>query len=259
MIILISAAFLIGAMLFLSRIRKMTPKVRKVAGLTAIEESIGRCTEMGRPIHYAVGRSSLTGPSAAETIAGLSLLGHVAKLSAQYGVRLIFTNQLPEVQPLAEDIVKQGFLAAGKPEIYNSQNVRFLSSFAMAYTSGAIGVMYREKIAANFMLGGWYAESLTLAETGFNLGAIQVAGTTQVAQLPFFATVCDYVLIGEELLAAAAYVSEDKVQLGSMVGQDFVKVVAILLIALGAILRTLGVDALYNLFRLEGGKWIGEV
>lgn len=250
MIILIVATFLICTLLLLSKKGKITPKIRKVAGLTAIEESIGRCTEMGRPIHFAVGRSSLTSPSAAETIAGLSILGHVAKLAAQYNVRLIFTNQLPEVQPLAEDIVRQGFLAAGKPEIYDSQNVRFLSSWAMAYTSGAIGIMHRERVAANFMLGGWYAESLTLAEAGFNVGAIQVAGTTQVAQLPFFATVCDYVLIGEELLAAAAYVSEDRVQLGSVVGQDYVKLIVLFLVAFGALLQTLGIDALYRMFRL---------
>jgi hypothetical protein len=229
---------------------KVRPKIRKVAGLTAIEESIGRCTEMGRPIHYAVGRSPLTGANAAETIAGLSLLGHVSKLAARYGVSLIFTNQLPEVQPLGEDIVRQGFVAAGKGHLYDPRNVRFLSSYAMAYTSGAIGIMDREKIAANFMLGGWYAESLILAEAGFNQGAIQVAGTTQFAQLPFFVTVCDYVLIGEELLAAAAYVSDDPVQLSSLVGQDFMKLIAIFLILVGALLSTVGVADLYNLFRL---------
>lgn len=250
MIILVAATLLICTFLFAGKKGMKIPEIRKVAGLTAIEESIGRCTEMGRPIHFAVGRSSLTTPSAAETLAGLSILGHVAKLAAQYNVRLIFTNQLPEVQPLAEDIVKLGFLAAGKPELYDLQNVRFLSSWAMAYTSGAIGIMYRERVAANFMLGGWYAESLTLAEAGFNLGAIQVAGTTQIAQLPFFATVCDYVLIGEELLAAAAYVSEDQVQRASIVAEDYLKFVVLLLVALGALLQTAGINTLVKLFSL---------
>ena len=248
--ILVVGVMLIVGVLILAKKGKLSPKIRKVPGLTAIEESIGRCTEMGRPVHFAVGRSSLTSPNAAETIAGLSLLGHVAKLAAQYGVELIFTNQLPEVQPLGEDIVQQGFVASGKGEQYDSKNVRFLSSFAMAYTSGAIGIMHREKIAANFMLGGWYAESLIMAEAGFNQGAIQVAGTTQFAQLPFFITVCDYVLIGEELLAAAAYVSEDQVQLGSLVGQDFMKLIAIFLVLAGALLSTVGLSDLARLFRL---------
>ena len=39
-----------------------------------------------------------------------------------------------------------------------------------------------------------------LSETGFDAGAIQVAGTAMVSQIPFFIAACDYTLIGEEIL-----------------------------------------------------------
>ncbi len=31
------------------------PELYKVAGLDALDEAIGRCTEMGRPVHFAPG------------------------------------------------------------------------------------------------------------------------------------------------------------------------------------------------------------
>ncbi len=62
-----------------------------------------------------------------------------------------------------------------------------------------MGMLSGEKTASNIMLGGYYAESLMFAEAGATYGNIQIAGTASVAQIPFFVTTCDYVLIGEEL------------------------------------------------------------
>jgi hypothetical protein len=110
-----------------------------------------------------------------------------------------------------------------------------------AYTAAVTGTMVRERPAANFLIGSFYAESLLLAETGQASGAIQIAGTAEVAQLPFFVCACDYTLIGEELYAAGAYLSRDPAMLGSIKGQDWTKAAVGLLILLGAIFETLHV------------------
>jgi hypothetical protein len=84
--------------------------------------------------------------------------------------------------------------------------------------------MVRERPAACFYMGSFFAESLLLAETGNGIGAIQIAGTAQPAQLPFFVAACDYTLIGEEFFAASAYLSGEADQLGSLKGQDVGKI-----------------------------------
>ncbi|MGH7743072.1 MAG: DUF6754 domain-containing protein, partial [Candidatus Eiseniibacteriota bacterium] len=86
-------------------------------------------------------------------------------------------------------------------------------------------------------------ESLLLAETGFANGAIQVAGTAQVAQLPFFVVACDYTLIGEELFAASAYLSGEPKLVGSLKGADMLKL---------AIMTTIIVGCLLESFHLHG-------
>jgi hypothetical protein len=57
------------------------------------------------------------------------------------------------------------------------------------------------------------------------VGAIQVAGTAETAQLPFFVAACDYTLIGEEFFAASAYLSGEPDQVGTLLGQDVVKAI----------------------------------
>jgi len=54
--------------------------------------------------------------------------------------------------------------------------------------------------------------------------------------------ICDYSLIGEELYALGAYVSEDPTVSSSLAGQDIGKFLAVLLIVLGSILITLGMS-----------------
>jgi hypothetical protein len=88
-------------------------------------------------------------------------------------------------------------------------------------------------------MGSFYAESLMLAETGFATGAIQVAGTANVHQLPFFVVACDYTLLGEELYAASAYLSGEPKLVGSLKGADLLKIVVITTVIIGCILETL--------------------
>lgn len=212
--------------------------IRKIAGLEAIDEAVGRATEMGRPVHFSPGISALNEETAAQTLAGLSVLGYVSRLTAKYDTDLIVTNRMPEVLPITEEVVRQGCLAEGKPDSYNPDNIRFLSDEQFAYAAGCMGIMTREKVAANIMMGAFWAESLIFAEGGFAAGSIQVAGTANTHQLPFFIAACDYCLIGEELFAAGAYLSQDPMQVAGVKVQDLGKIAAVVLIIIGTITTT---------------------
>jgi hypothetical protein len=83
-----------------------------------------------------------------------------------------------------------------------------------------MGTIIRERAASNYMFGQFYAESLILAEAGNQVGAIQVAGTPAITQIPFFVATCDYTIIGDEYYAATAYLTRDPVLSGSLLGQD---------------------------------------
>ncbi len=191
--------------------------IRKIAGLEAVDEAVGRATEMGRKVFYIPGIQDMNNM---QTIAGLTILGRVAKLTAEYDTKLDVPVSRSLVMVAAREIVKEAYLNAGRPDYYNDDMVYYLTDDQFGYAAGVDGLVIRQKPATIFYQGAFFAESLILAETGNSIGAIQIAGTAMPAQLPFFVAACDYTLIGEELFAASAYLSREPKLLGSLKGQD---------------------------------------
>lgn len=212
--------------------------IRRIAGLEAVDEAVGRSTEMGRPILFVLGLEPIYNIA---TIAGLAILKRVAMKAAEYEAPLIVPNFDPVVYVAAQEVVKEGYLEAGRPDLYDEGSVFYLTSDQFGYAAGVDGIMLREQPGAIFFQGYFYAESLILAETGHSIGAIQISGTTAVTQLPFFIAATDYTLIGEEMYAASAYLSRDPVHLSTIKAEDILKVLLILLFSTGAILETLAV------------------
>ncbi len=207
--------------------------IRKIPGLEAVDEAVGRATEMGRACLFVPGIQDIND---IQTVAGITVLSRVASLTAEYGARLEVPTARSLVMTTARETVEASYLAEGRPDAYREDDIYYLTDEQFGYVAAVTGTMTREKPAACFYMGAFFAESLILAETGNAVGAIQVAGTAQPSQLPFFVAACDYTLIGEEFFAASAYLSGEPVQLGSLRGQDVGKllVAALLLIGCGA-------------------------
>ena len=218
--------------------------IRKISGIDAVEEAIGRATEMGKPIFYLTGLGAM---SELPTIASVNILGQIAKKVADHDSILKVPNRDPIVMSVCQEVVKEAFTSEGRPDAYNEDNIFFITSDQFAFTAAVDGMMMREKPAAVFLMGYFYAESLLLAEVGSSIGAIQIAGTDAYVQLPFFITTCDYVLIGEELYAASAYLSREATLLGSLRGQDVGKAFLVVIIIIGIILSSAGSMAITNL------------
>ena len=211
--------------------------LRRIPGLDAVDEAIGRATELGKPILYLTGAHDLHDPS---TIAAAVILGKVAKRAALYETELMVPHREPITMAVCQEITKQAYLEAGKTDLFKEDANFFITADQFSYTAAVDGIMLRKKPAANFFMGAYFAESLLLTETGASTGAIQIAGTDSDHQLPFFVTTCDYTLIGEELYAASAYLSKEPVQIGTLRGQDIGKAVVLGAIAVGIVLATVG-------------------
>jgi hypothetical protein len=211
-------------------------KVRPIAGLEAVTEAVGRSTEMGKPVLFVPGILDIND---IQTVAGITVLSNVARTAAQYDAELKVPTARSLVMTTARETVEAAYLGEGRPDAYNEDNIYYLTDEQFGYTAGVQGAMVREKPAACFYMGAFYAESLILAETANSIGAIQIAGTAMPSQLPFFVAACDYTLIGEEFFAASAYLSNDPEQLGSLKGQDLGKIIAAILLILGCVLATL--------------------
>ncbi len=249
--LLVIAVILVAAIViyvYLSSTRDLY--IRKIAGLEAVNEAVGRATEMGRSILFVPGIQDMDN---VQTVAGIAILGHIARRTATYETSLNVPVSRSIVMSVGRETVKQAYLESGRPDLYNDDMVHYITDEQFGYVAAVDGIMVREHPAACFYLGAFFAESLILAETGNSIGAIQVAGTAMPTQLPFFVAACDYTLIGEELFAASAYLSKDRKMLGSLKGQDAGKAIAMVAILVGVGLGTLatitGSEGLMSAFR----------
>src|SRR5262245_61265450 len=60
--------------------------IRKIAGIAAVEEAVGRATEMGKPVLFVAGNQDMDN---VQTVAGLTILSSVAQKTAQYETNLV--------------------------------------------------------------------------------------------------------------------------------------------------------------------------
>ena len=209
--------------------------IRRIAGLEALDEALGRATEMGKPVLFAHGLVAMGNVS---TIAAINVLSRVANRTAEFNTELRVANNDPVVLAVSREVVKESYLNAGRPDAYSEDMVFMVATEQFSYAAALDGMMVRDRPATNIMMGYFFAESLLLAETGASIGAIQIAGTDSYTQLPFFITTCDYTLMGEELYAASAYLSREPKLLGSLKGQDIGKAVLLIALILGTLLAT---------------------
>jgi len=249
--VFIGTVFVCGAIFFFIHKAKAGGDlyVRKIAGLESVDEAVGRATEMGRKILFVPGINDMDN---VQTIAGVNILGRVAQLAAEYETEIEVPVSRSLVMVTAREIVKESYSKAGRPDSFKEDQVHYLTDDQFGYAAAIDGIIVRDKPATIFYMGAFFAESLIMAETGNSIGAIQIAGTGQPSQLPFFVASCDYTLIGEELFAASAYLSRDPRLLGSVKGQDAAKAAILISILIGAILETFNIFQFSNLFKVIG-------
>src|SRR5947208_548508 len=156
----------IVAMILIARRKNLF--IRRIQGLSAIDEAIGRATEMGRPMLCSIGLGSLDVP----TLQALAITSYIIKASARFNTRAIVPFADPQIFPVVEEAVRQSYVSEGRPDQYNPDDVRFLSNRQFAFAAATAGIVYREKVAASFLFGLFYAEALIFAETGQQVGAI---------------------------------------------------------------------------------------
>jgi len=235
--------------IYRSVVQKKIPHIRQPAAIKALEEAVGRCVEMGKPMLFQTGIGDVSTEGVTH-MAMLSVLGYTSKLAAQKDAKFIVSTPSPTLFPMAEAITREAYVAAGKADKFSVDTVRYLSDQQMAYCSAVMQLVKEEKIAANVQIGFFQAENLITLEAAKDAGAINIGGAYRMLRIPDMAIGCDFFLIGEEVFAAGAFCSQEPFQLGSLLGQDMNKWIALAIIILGTVLTALGSNVLIQALRM---------
>jgi len=137
--------------------------IRRIGGLEAVDDALGRAAEMGKPVFFCHGTGDLGAPV---TISAVNILGKVAERVAEYGTEMKVTCMNYMVMQVSQEMVRDAYTRQGRPDAYRDDNVFFVTADTFAYSAAVGGMMIREQAGTAFFFGSFGSESLLLSETG---------------------------------------------------------------------------------------------
>jgi hypothetical protein len=180
--------------------------------------------------------------SSAGSLAAIATLPYVARRTAELDLQLFLPTGSHTAYNVLNEVMRESAMMEGKPEIYNPDNVRYLSEVSRAYSAGVMSILMTEDVGAAIFLGSYHHAGLMVVETANRVGAMSVGGTDSLSQLCWFVAGCDYSVLGEEIYALGAYISKNPISVGAIAGQDIIKLAVLIITVLGVILTQVGID-----------------
>lgn len=238
--------FLIPFFYFLYRAPRSAsrPQLRPILAYNSLKKLLARAAETGQAVHVSIGTAPVSGPRAADTLAGLSTLQFLADRAANSDVPPLVTVAEPTTVPAALDFVRGAYERQGYPEEFRLDQARFIAppvnGSAVPYAAGVMDLLRHEQVTANVMVGAFGDEFLLMTEPGAQRGAMQIGGASDPAVLPFVFLSMSQPLFGEEIYASGAYLLDRVSHYTSLIAQDAFRVALVLLILVAVVARTLG-------------------
>jgi len=228
--LLILSGLVLVALLILRGKKGPRPSVRPLSAFQNLRAEAGYAAEGGGAVHIALGSGGLYGEDAVASLAGLQVVESLADTAISYNAPPIITVGDPTLLPLAQDILYRAYERNGLAEMYNPGRVRFVAPSPVAYAAGAANVVVAENVTASMMAGAFGAEVSLIADAGARRDLPQLAAASAPRAIGALYPAIDGLAVGEELYAAGAQMTGERRYLVSLVAQDILRVILVLII-----------------------------
>lgn len=211
------------------------PARRPLPALDTVRSALARGAETGRPIHISPGGGTVGyRTTTAETVVGLLAVERVAVEAARNGAPLLVSSGDAVAHLALRGSLPRTYRRAGQPQDYHSDNVQMLAhQDSTAYVTGVMTIYGRQQLEASQLVGSFGQEFLLCGEDGAQRGIPQVAGATSTAALPVMLLTTPDTLLGEEVFAAEAYLTDERIASARLRAQDALRFVVVIMIVGG--------------------------
>lgn len=231
-LLLVLSGFVLLVLLILRGRKGPAPQIRRLPAFQDVWDETGVAAESGGAIHIALGSGGLSGEDAVTSLAGLQVLESLADAAVSYTSPIVTVGD-PTLLPLAQDTLRRAYERNGLAALYDPGRVRFVAPSPVAYAAGAAHVVATENITASTMYGAFGAEVSLITDAGDRRDLPQLAAAAAPQALGALYPAIDRLAVGEELYAAGAQMTGERRYLVSLVAQDVLRVILVLVI-LGA-------------------------
>lgn len=233
---------IIGLMIAFYWLRERWPgTLRPILGYKGLKNALESAVESGDRVHLSLGTGELIGPESAAAFAGLTVLSRLAFATAMADKPTMVSAGDGALVILAQDSLRSAYRRLDAEARFDVTSGRLVAPTPFSYTAGLPALLDNEDVAVHLLIGSFGAEGALAASFGQRRKAFVLAGTQDVqAQALLYAT-SDHPLVGEEVFAGGAYLDLGAFHHSSLRAQDFVRWILIVLILIGAMLKTFGV------------------
>lgn len=214
--------------------------LRRLRGYEDLGIALERAVESGDRVHLSLGTGSLIGIESAPALAGLTVLAHIAARTAMSDKPVTVTSGDGAMTVLAQDALRAAYRRVGAEGSYHPLSSRLLGPTPFSYAAAIPSLVSSEGVVAHILSGSFGSEGGLTADFGRRKQAFVMAGTDNVQTQALFYATADHPLIGEELFAGGAYLGEAEIHKASLQAQDIIRILIVVAILLGTLLKTLG-------------------
>lgn len=237
-ILILLALILLLALTFLRR--KSAPTFRAIPALTRLSHVIGLSVEDGTRLHVSLGRGGLLSGRGGASLAGLSMLRHLAERTSVSDSPPVATAGDPALAVLTQDTLKAGYQAAKAEELYLPTTGRLSGPTPFSYAAGAMPILRDENVSANVLMGDFGPEVALLVDAAERARVPTLGGTDDLSAQAVLFAAAQEPLIGEELFSAGAYLGAGPAHAASLTVQDILRWVLVVGLIIGAVMKLLG-------------------
>jgi len=213
---------------------------RKIPAFTRVRRAVSLVVEDGTRLHVSLGHGNLLTQLGAAAFAGLSLLRRLGEVTSLSDRPPIATAGDSALAIVAQDTLRTAHEAVAVEQPFDINNARLTGLTPFSFAAGVLPTIRDESVSTNVLIGNFGLEIGLLTEAADRQGATVIAASDNLpAQAILYAASPDPI-IGEELFAAGAYVQSGPMHVASLLVQDILRWLIIIIIIAGAVLKVLG-------------------
>ncbi len=217
-----------------------SPAFRPLRGVAALKHRTEDTVETGQPLHVATG-SNVPGTvgASAETIASLLIAQRIAEHIARQGGTMSVSSGDAVAHAAVRGTLHHAYKQSSFISEYRGHEPMLVThQTPVAYAMGVAQQRTTDPPDASVIVGSYGSEALLIGAEGNDGQFPQLAGTTSFAALPALTLSTEATLVGEELYAAEAYISDAAEPKARLLTHDALRWLIVAIIVVGVHLRT---------------------
>jgi len=217
--------------------RRLPLSIRNIQAFSRIRRAVSLVVEDGTRLHISLGHGNLQTQFGAAAFVGLSLLRRLGEITSLSDRPPIATSGDSVLNIVAQDTLRSAHEAVAVEQALDINNGRLTGLTPFSYAAGVMPTIRDESISTNVLIGNFGIEAGLLVEAAERQNAVIVAASDNLPAQAVLYAISPDAIIAEELFAAGAYVQAGPTHNASLLAQDILRWLVIIILLLGAVFK----------------------